>query len=644
MVRQSIPVYIGRHSPNNIVSLRPFILLCLSSLIAVHAQAQSIHRRFLEPGSISALPPVVANDNRAPAGTFSGDTLNLSLEVVWGDWRIETPEGPGLRVAAIAESGGPPMIPAPLIRVETGTTIHIRLSNGLADSSIVAFGFQTRPAQQVDSLVVRPTDEGAVIFEAGEPGTYFYAIRLGQGFDPDFDEREQLAGAFIVDPPGGSEPDRVFVMNIFSTPIDTAAEEIQWLEALTINGLSWPYTERQRPAVGDTLRWRVINPSGRNHPMHLHGFYYDVLSRGSMLEDDIYELADARKVVTEFMFFRTTMLMQWVATRPGKWLFHCHLSFHISPEIRLPMADAVEGHHDEPHMAGLVLGIDVAEGLSDLIFEGEPRHIRLYALEFPEDTTYNYAFSLDPSFLPDSMHLPAPGPILELRQYQPTFVTVENRMSIPTGVHWHGLELDSWADGVPGWSSSDGRVSPVIMPGETFTYKLALMRPGTFIYHSHLDDVHQLTGGLYGPLLVLAKGETRDEATDHVYTVGWKIPELQSIYDAELNGRHEQPAMNAVVGETHRLRVINIAPAGQISVHMKNGDAVVKLKLLAKDGADLPARQQVEVEKSPVYGVGETADFGFTPTEPGIYTLEISYPEAGWTQTWHVTQGDPVEQ
>ena len=42
------------------------------------------------------------------------------------------------------------------------------------------------------------------------------------------------------------------------------------------------------------------------------------------------------------------------------------------------------------------------------------------------------------------------------------------------------------------------------------------MRPGTFIYHSHLDDVHQLSGGLYGPVVVLPEGEWFDPRTDQV--------------------------------------------------------------------------------------------------------------------------------
>jgi hypothetical protein len=59
---------------------------------------------------------------------------------------------------------------------------------------------------------------------------------------------------------------------------------------------------------------------------------------------------------------------------------------------------------------------------------------------------------------------------------------------------------------------------------------------------------------------------------------------------------------------------------------------------VAKDGADLPAHQRVPAEQSGRFGVGETADFAFTPTEPGTYTLHIGYsPSDRWQQTWTVT-------
>ncbi len=618
-----------------------FCLLLLASFVST-AVAQDSTGWLIQAGTETSLPRVIPNDNRTPAGTLRGDTLEVELELVMGDFRPETMDGPGLRLLALAESGHAPSVPGPLIRVETGTIVRARIRNTAGDSTLNVFGFQTRPARESDSLIVPPGGVGEVEFEVGEPGTYLYRVRLGGRYRNGRNtERDFLSGAFIIDPLGGSPPDRVFVMNIWGQ-VDSTVAPTRHLEALTINGLSWPFTERLRPSVGDTLRWRIVNASSRNHPMHLHGFFYNVISRGLMLEDTRYEPEDYRLVVTETMRRHTTMDMEWVPTRPGNWLFHCHLSFHVSPEIRLPRPEpepehAGHGDHSQPHMAGLVLGIEVQPGPTDLVWEGEPRHVTLYANEHAADSTTVYGFSFDPVLTPDSVSLRTPGPLLILKQHQPTYVTVTNNMSIPTGVHWHGLELDSWADGVPGWSSSDGMSSPVIGPGESFTYKLASMRPGTFIYHSHLDDIQQLTKGLYGPLVVVPEIADYDEQQDHIAIFGWRTPNPRRMDDTELNGRTEQPEQRAVVGEKHRIRIINIAPAGMIRARMLKDDEPVPLTAFAKDGADLPEHQQIDVHETPRLGVGETADFLFMPPEPGRYELRIGYnPRAEWTQTWEV--------
>jgi manganese oxidase len=125
-------------------------------------------------------------------------------------------------------------------------------------------------------------------------------------------------------------------VNVFGTPIDTSLFKNGYLEALTTNGKSWPNTEAFTASIGDTVRWRVVNASGRVHPMHLHGFMYHVLSLGTFLRDSIFKPGYETVVVTQTLLPASTMIMQWLASRPGNWLFHCHLSFHVNPEVRLP--------------------------------------------------------------------------------------------------------------------------------------------------------------------------------------------------------------------------------------------------------------------------------------------------------------------
>lgn len=605
--------------------------------MSTSAWAQLKETRWIAANQSSGLPLVMPNDNVVTAGQWKDGILYADLELVWSEFRPETPDRPGIKLYALSEKGQKPQIPGPMIRIKEGDRVSVGFTNTHPDSSIEVFGFYKRPLEESNSFVLEPGEQKRVEFEAGKAGTYLYRVNIGRR-EPGFGyERQQLSGAFIIDPTEGSPDDQVMVMNIFSIDYDSTYEH-PYLETLTINGRSWPFTKRITPEVGDTLNWRVINGSGRGHPMHLHGFYYDILSRGNEYTDSIYPEQDQRKVVTENMTGFTTMALKWVPSRPGNWVFHCHLAFHVSPEIRLPGSDEVDDQHI--HMAGLVMGIEVRPGSSDLISRGVNRALTLIAKQYDVDSTYKYGFTLDENFMPGKMQGSTPGPLLVMKQYQTTEVTVVNKMKEPTGVHWHGLEIDSWSDGVPNYSASDGKMSPIIKPGQSFTYKLSHMRPGTFMYHSHLNDIDQLTGGLYGALLVLAEEEQYDPSTDHVYMMQWRRPDPNSLDHVEVNGiqvSQPQPDMKAKVGQSHRLRLINIAPAGRIMLQMSKDSTIVPLKIWAKDGADLPISQQVMVEASPRIGVGETVDFIFTPQKEGTYELFVGFnKDASTKQKWIV--------
>src|SRR6185295_284310 len=94
-------------------------------------------------GIWSAPPPVVANDNRQPAGALEGSTLTLSLRAANGVWRPEGDDGPALRVDAFGEVDGRLMSPAPLIRVQAGTQIIATVRNEL-ETPLRVHGFCDR--------------------------------------------------------------------------------------------------------------------------------------------------------------------------------------------------------------------------------------------------------------------------------------------------------------------------------------------------------------------------------------------------------------------------------------------------------------------------------------------------------------------
>ncbi len=216
----------------------------------------------------SALPVVAANDNRIPAGIVKNDTLRIHLVVRMARWYPEAADGAFVDLPVFSEEGKAPSIPGPLIRVREGTTIVASVRNELTDSTLWVHGLASRPAAD-DSTAIKPGAAQTFTFKAGVPGTYFYYAKAGT-VNYDVREREQLSGAFVVDPRGARVNDRILMINIYGEPVDSTTYD----NALAINGKSWPFTERMSANIGDTVHWRVINASIRSHPMHLHGFYF----------------------------------------------------------------------------------------------------------------------------------------------------------------------------------------------------------------------------------------------------------------------------------------------------------------------------------------------------------------------------------
>lgn len=312
------------------------------------------------------LPAILPNDNRTAAGQARHGILPLRLKAEEGLWFPEGPRGPGIRAFAFAVEGKRPQAPGPMIRVSAGTEIRLSLHNALG-KPLVLRGLQDHAAAEMDTIEIAAGATREVRFTPATPGTYFYWGRtdesegmLGSATDA------LLTGAFIVTAPGArvDPAERVMVINVMSDTIrvpglPSRPDGIR--EILTINGLSWPYTERLDYAVGDSVHWRVINASVKPHPMHLHGFYFTVRSRGDASRDTTFAEAWRRQAVTEFMQPGTTMSLAWLPTRPGNWLFHCHLIFHIDSRWRLaPPSEADHANHALGAMSGLVMGIRVS--------------------------------------------------------------------------------------------------------------------------------------------------------------------------------------------------------------------------------------------------------------------------------------------
>ena len=152
-------------------------------------------------------------------------------------------------------------------------------------------------------------------------------------------------------------------------------------------------------------------------------------------------------------------------------------------------------------MAGLVLGMTVqsaARPASPAAISAPARKLRLLVRERPATDRSPGAtvFQLQEGPQPPALDAAAiPGPPLVLKRDEPVEITIVNQLREPTAIHWHGIELDSYYDGVPGWGGVREQMTPPIAPGQSFVARFAPPRAGTFMYHTHWHNFLQLVGG-----------------------------------------------------------------------------------------------------------------------------------------------------
>lgn len=621
--------------------------------------------------SINPTPqPVAVHDNRQPAGSLEGAVLTLNLRAGRGVWHPEGPGGPAVTIEALGETDAPLNVPAPMIRVQEGTTIVASVRNDL-EAALVVRGLCARNGSACAPLSVPAGETRRVEFQAGQPGTYHYWATT-MGVPVPFRE---MGGAFIVDPREGAAPDRVLVITEWSSLTPQQIGAIMTADVpgeafgkanprfvFVINGRSWPAGERMTYQLGETVRWRVINLSSQHHPMHLHGFYFTVESAGNGERDQPVADANRQAVVTHLLRSDATMTMAWTPEREGNWLFHCHIMHHVSPERRFtdpaphaggePGSHAHHGAHDPSGgMAGMIIGVTVVKPAAPPAIESTaaagrvPRRLTLDMVRESTggETRFGFALAGDgvAAATPEG-RASSPGPVLVLRRNEPVEITVRNQLGESTAVHWHGMELDSIYDGVHGFSGVGRKRSPMIAPGGSFVVRFTPPRTGTFIYHTHLHDQRQLPLGLYGAMIVVGEGETFDAAVDHIVVLGRSgldpaapnvvFPTIPVVINGETAPRSVWKA-----GRRHRVRLINITPDDILVVAMESAQGVAKWTPVTKDGAPLPGQRRAEVAAQQTIAVGETYDFEVDlPAAPQNLWINVRSTAGRWLAQAHV--------
>jgi FtsP/CotA-like multicopper oxidase with cupredoxin domain len=105
---------------------------------------------------------------------------------------------------------------------------------------------------------------------------------------------------------------------------------MQDMRALMSAGKVWAFNGvaglGQKPLLtvrrGQTVRIDLDNANRWPHAMHLHGHHFKVVRR------DGHKVTASPWRDTELVQPRERVSLAFVASEPGKWLFHCHMLEH----------------------------------------------------------------------------------------------------------------------------------------------------------------------------------------------------------------------------------------------------------------------------------------------------------------------------
>lgn len=215
------------------------------------------------------------------------------------------------------------------------------------------------------------------------------------------------------------------------------------------------------------------------------------------------------------------------------------------------------------------------------------------------------------------------GPTIEAVEGDRVRVYVTNKLSAPTTVHWHGVLLPSGMDGVGGLSQR------AIRPGETFKYEWTFRQHGTFMYHSHHDEMTQMGMGLMGMIVVHPRkpvGPRPDR--DFVFMLSeWKIepgtkrpdPNEMSDFNLLTLNAKAYPGTAPIVaklGERVRLRFGNLSAMDHHPIHLHG----YYFKVIATDGGDIPEAGQWP-ETTVLVPVGSTRTVELMADNPGDWAM-----------------------
>jgi FtsP/CotA-like multicopper oxidase with cupredoxin domain len=260
--------------------------------------------------------------------TMDGTTKVFALSASNVQWEVSK----GQLVEAMAFNG---QIPGPQIDVAYGDHIRVVVENQLDQPTVVHFHGMTVPNAQ-DGVPFITQDP----IMPGQVWTYEFTVKDPPGmyvYHSHFNSTEQvgagLYGALMVQPESGNWPYPALSVDdhtgatTVGAPVNVDDETTLFLGdgplGYVINGKSFPATSPIVAEQGDWVLIHMANDGSMLHPMHLHGYHFEVVAQDGFPLEQPY-MADTLVIAPGQRF---DVLIH--AIYPGAWAFHCHILPHV---------------------------------------------------------------------------------------------------------------------------------------------------------------------------------------------------------------------------------------------------------------------------------------------------------------------------
>lgn len=314
-----------------------------SSLAAAPELATSDSAQMVVPDLPGEGPPYL------PVATLNGWSAPSRFKDGWREFHlvaepVERELAPGMKAFLWGYNG---QSPGPTLECVEGDKVRIFVTNRLPEHTTIHWHGILLPAGMdgvggLNQPQIKPGETYVYEFEMKKSGTFMY--------HPHADEMVQMAmgmmGFLVVHPKDIEQHkvdrDFVFLLNAFD--IDPGAYTPKINTMLDFN--LWAWNSRVFPGIdhfvirqGDRVRIRMGNLTMTNHPIHMHGYHFEVTCT-----DGGWVPEGARwPEVTVDVAIGQMRAFEFIADAPGDWAIHCHKAHHTMNAMG----------HDVPTMIGV---------------------------------------------------------------------------------------------------------------------------------------------------------------------------------------------------------------------------------------------------------------------------------------------------